>query len=575
MRKSLFKLFALRWRLWWNTFKHRSLGKKIGYAFGLLALLAFAGALIFASWGLLRLLNDPDVTAMLAEAGVENLLGSVLDQIPVFLSMGAFFIGGFASFSVLLQNLYLAGDMEFLLVAPLPPRAVFLSKLGGAVFPSLILITVISGPALVGLGLAQNYTALYYVLVPLVLASLVISGAALSSLIVMVVVRVMAPRRAAEILGLVGGLSAFICSQSGQFATEFTENVDVSAEQMADAAGLLAPLVNAWNPLSWPGRGLSAIGQAQWGSGLLFTGLSLALMLGVFTIALTTAERLYFGGWARVQVGTTARKKRQRARKKQTGRASTFSRLFPAPVWAVMRKDARLYRRDLRNLSQLIFPVIIAVIWTIYLIRGSTEIAAPQQVRQALDFGALGIAMFVSWSFVSRFGMGGFSMEGRQWWIIKTSPISTKYLVLAKYFVTMLPSAGFGVIYLLVASFIRSVSVSMLGYQMLALVLVVAGQSALMLAFGIWGVRFDWNNPNEYAGGVMGCLGSLIGMLYLGLTGGALMGLPIFLEFIGVAPLIGFGTGLLAGAAVCALMGALPLLFAVRRIPRMGEAKEK
>ncbi|NJN43831.1 MAG: hypothetical protein HC806_03215 [Anaerolineae bacterium] len=307
MYQSILKLLRLRLRLWWNSIKHRPMRQKIGLAFAGFGMLVFAAFLVFISWGILQFFSNPRIQTALTDAGVGNTLGDLLTQLPVILSIGAFVIGLFANFGVLLQGLYLSGDMEFLLTAPLPARAVFLSKLVQAILPNLLLIGLVSAPALIGLGLAQGYTLLYYVLVPIILSVLVILGAGLSSILVMLIVRVVNPRRAAEVLGLVGGLTAFICSQSGQLAGSFGD-VELPTEQIADAASAYSSFATPWNPLAWPGMGLIAIGQGDWLTGLGFSLITLVLTLSLFAVTLTFAERMYFSGWARVQVGTKNKK---------------------------------------------------------------------------------------------------------------------------------------------------------------------------------------------------------------------------------------------------------------------------
>ena len=58
--------------------------------------------------------------------------------------LSALFVGTLlTSFGVLLQAMYLAGDMDFLLASPVPIRAVFIAKLLQAVIPNF----AIYGPA--------------------------------------------------------------------------------------------------------------------------------------------------------------------------------------------------------------------------------------------------------------------------------------------------------------------------------------------------------------------------------------------------------------------------------------------
>jgi ABC-type transport system involved in multi-copper enzyme maturation permease subunit len=104
--------------------------------------------------------------------------------------------------------------MDFLLSAPVPIRAVFVAKLLEAILPNLALIALIGLPVLFGLGLSSGYNILYYPLVILVMGMLALSAAGISSLLVMAIVRVVSPRRVAEILGFFGAILSIICSQS-------------------------------------------------------------------------------------------------------------------------------------------------------------------------------------------------------------------------------------------------------------------------------------------------------------------------------------------------------------------------
>ena len=92
--------------------------------------------------------------------------------------LSALFIGTLlTSFGVLLQALYLSGDMDFLLSTPVPIRAVFIAKLLQAVLPNVALIALFGLPILFGLGISSGYAAVYYPLVVLVMIALALAAA--------------------------------------------------------------------------------------------------------------------------------------------------------------------------------------------------------------------------------------------------------------------------------------------------------------------------------------------------------------------------------------------------------------
>ena len=136
----------------------------------------------------------------------------LIRAVPVLFTSATFLAGLLTNFGALLQTLYLSGDMEFLLAAPVPARAVFVAKLIQAVLPNFLFMSLFNLPALIGLGIAQGYNVTYFVMLPVTLVLLMLAGAGISAMGVMVVVRVVPARRVAEVLGLVGGVISLLCS---------------------------------------------------------------------------------------------------------------------------------------------------------------------------------------------------------------------------------------------------------------------------------------------------------------------------------------------------------------------------
>ena len=127
----------------------RALYTKVPFFYGwiIIAVLIITGFLMMginSSFGVF-------FNSLVDEFNMTRATTSSILSVRMLFSMGAFIVGLFANFGVLLQGLYLSGDMEFLLTAPLPARAVFLSKLIQAILPNLLLLGLISTPAMVGL----------------------------------------------------------------------------------------------------------------------------------------------------------------------------------------------------------------------------------------------------------------------------------------------------------------------------------------------------------------------------------------------------------------------------------------
>lgn len=566
---AVWKLLVLRLRITYNGFRRAKLRVKIRTTVLLLLILGFAYFLLFLSRWLLGLVHSPEFVQY---AGVD--LEGVLASIPA-LTLTALFVGTLlTSFGVLLQALYLSGDMDFLLVTPVPIRAVFVAKLLQAVLPNFALFCLFGIPMLFGLGLSNGYHLSYYPLVILLMIFLALAASGLSALMVMGVVRILPPRRAAEILGFIGAMFAFACSQIGNLTSSFSRNINFSGTRIA---GMMLLANTRWLPLNWAGQGLVALGEGRWLSGIALVGATLGLAALTFWVAIVTAQRLYYSGWAGMQVVT--RKKRAPGPRPSASTNNTgLARLLPKPIFAILQKDFITMRRDLRSLSQLISPIILGVVYTLLLLRGGNEPPpgrgeAPawfmNSFRVVLTYSSVGMSLFVGWMLLSRLAGMGFSHEGRNYWILKASPVRVWHMLASKFLVAYLPTLGLGFLFLSVISILQGLSILEFIYSLVAIILCLGGMTGILLSFGVAGANFTWEDPRRMNSGAMGCLGQILTIIYLPISFG------LFIAPLGLAGLLGYSliygylAGLILGTAFAVGFTLVPLWLVRKRVERL------
>jgi len=572
--RSVVKLFRLRLLLFYMNFKRAKTRRKVGYVVLGIVILAALGGIFALSWGALALLRSPSLAQYFDPI-------PLLRSVPVLILTSAFVGLVFTSFGVLLQALYLANDMDFLLSAPVPMRAVFITKLVQAILPNFSLILLFGLPVLYGLGLSAGYPLAYFILVPVIFLAVALSAAGLSSLLVMGIVRIFPARRVAEVLAFLGAIFSFLCSQSGQLSNR----MNFSETQVANAAQSLTQLDSPWNPLAWAGHGLIDLSEGRWLLGLGGILLSLGLASGIFYLALSVAERLYYTGWARIQIGTRRRKAvRQPAAVVQPGRKAAplawLTRQIPAPVRGLVVKDWLVLRRDLRNMSQLITPLIFGLIYSVFLFRGnerglsgSREI--PGQFGMVLSnllvYANVGISLFVGWTLQSRLALMGFSQEGKSYWLLKTSPLKPWRLLLAKYSIAYLPTLIIGWLFLWIITIVRQGSLETMLFGMGVVALSTAGAVGLNLAFGVAGANFKWEDARQMMRGTTSCLAAIASMAYLFISLAAFFGPPILVELLGGPAILGQIAGLVVGGLIGLLCAIIPLRVIYPRVEKIGE----
>ncbi len=569
---AVWKLLRLQALILVSSFRRAKARTKLG----MLSLLALAVVLLglgfWLSTSVLGLLRSPQLAAMAPEAS------QFLASVPVLVVQLGFLAILLTSFGVLLQGLYLAGDMAFLLTAPVPVRAVFVTKLLQAILPNLALIGLVAVPALFGLGASGGYGPLYYPLVLVTLVALALAAAGLASLVVMAVVHVFPARRVAEVLGFAGAVVTIVCSQSGQFA----RGSKLTPDQAAAALRVLARLDVPWSPLAWAGRGLVAIGEGRWLPGVGFSLLALGAAGLVFGLALTTAERLYYSGWAGMQA--KPRSKRMVAAGRHTAaRPLPGLALVPAPVRAIVAKDWTVLRRDLRNLSQLVTPLVLGVVYALMLIRGAGQAPAEpgeapawlvRALQGALDYGSIGIALFIGWVMLGRLATMGFSHEGKSYWLLKSAPVSAGQLQAAKFLAAYLPALvlGWGFVVILAVVRRHALALQTLGSSLAVVALCLAAVASIYLALGASGARMDWVDPRQMVRGITGCVGTLATGLAM-LVALGLFAIPqLGLAVMGWPALIGQAVGLALGGAFCLACVFVPQSLVRDRVSHLDES---
>jgi ABC-2 type transport system permease protein len=559
----VWKLLRLRILIFVSAFRRAKLRAKIAMILAVALILIFLGFIFFLSWNLLGFFRSPMLVTLLGD------VNPVLESVPVLIVSGTFIGILLTSFGVLLQALYLAGDMDFLLSAPVPIRAVFLSKMLQAVLPNFGLVCLFALPVLYGLGISSGYSFFFYPLVLLVLIALALAAAGLASLFVMLVVRVFPARRVAEVLGFLGAVFSFICSQSGQLA-RWGESGPLQAQQ---ALQMVTRVNTPWSPLAWAGRGLVSLGKSDWLPGAVLTAVTLLVCGLVFSAALVTAER------------QNIPRKRKSNRRSNGSAASprvipSFQLWEPSAIRAMLQKDFMVLRRDMRNMSQLVMPLILGIIYFIMLLRTNNEISvgrgdAPpvvlELIHNASTYASVGLSLFVGWMLLGRLAGMGFAQEGKAYWLIKTAPVSSTRQIIAKFLVAILPTLGLCVTFLLLTSLVHRTGLATLLFALPAVALCIAGNTGIYLSFGIAGANMNWDDPRHMQRGIASCFGALVSVIYLPFSLLLFFGPPIAVTLFEVPVIVGQIAGLLLGGAFSLACAIIPLVLVHRRVARLGE----
>ena len=527
-----------------NTFWRGKIGRKI-------ALVLAAAALIFGAYGLywlmsaaVRFITSPRfVTQLERAARAAPTAGIPTDFMPFLLSLPSLVLFGalvlliLTSFTTVLTSLYLSGDMDMLLVAPVPMRAVFVVKFFSGLIVPYVLLFFLIGPALIGYGQGMRFGPAFFASAIVVLALLPLLPAGLGALLVMAVVRVIPARRAREIVSVIGGLFGASWYILNQFAPDIAPRI-ANVRTLDSLRRLDVPLL----PSAWAGRALIAAGQGEWLTLLIYGGLFAGLSIGVFAGCLVLAERLYYAGWSNMAARGGRVRRRTKNQEPRTddqhsilgSRFSILGSVLPAQSRAIVYKDLRVFPRDLNNVQQLIFPLVLAGIWTFQLIRSGPppEAGVASELQRFFDIiGPAGISFFICLSLSNALGGPSISREGKGFWLLRVAPISAKRLLLGKLALAYLPFPIVGALFIIFLSLLRHAT-PIDFVRSLALVLLIGlGSSSISLGMGAAFPKLNWENPRQQTTFRAGCLAPILYVLYIGVALVAALGPPLLATF--------------------------------------------
>jgi len=529
--------------------------------------------------------------------GIVEIVGipETADVIIATTLSGGLMLSILVSFTVALAALYLSADLDLLLAAPVPRRAVFASKLLGGLLPTHLLVLALTLVPLVGHGLAMAYDRAYYASVLLAMLLLPVLPAAVGALAVMVIVRRVPAHRLGEIVSLIVVAMTLAIALVAGSARELQQ-----ALTLADLVAILERVRNPLSPAEWLTRGVAAAGRNDLQLALRWFGLAVTVSLAALAPLVIASERLYYEGWLRMR---SADRRREATggrlpwnrvdRAEQLSRPSGLLGVLPQTAVAVIRKDLRVIPRDLTNMAQVLSPLAIGVFFMLQQLLYPIRIGGADRPQPfaapLLAMLSAAIASGVSAMIMTRFGLTAFSTEGRSYWVIKSSPIRCRDLLVAKYAVAYLPFVALAGGLILLLEVARAVSdVRMAGGPLLASVLagldpglllyawfvvavVGAGTVAITLALGTARPNMRWDTPHEMLTPDVGCLSlvlygayGFVTMLSLGLPA-AVSRFPM-LEHTGLLWL----TGLTGGLGLTALVLAGCLWLALHELDAVG-----
>jgi ABC-2 type transport system permease protein len=398
-----------------------------------------------------------------------------------------------------LSTFFLARDLDLLVAAPVSGLRLYLAKLFETIVHSSWMVGLLALPILTAYGIVFSGGPFFPFVAVAAIAPYLVLPAVAGTIFTVVLVNVFPARRTRELLGLVGiGAVAVLVVLLRFMRPEQLARPEGFRNFVDYLAALRAP-TSPWLPSEWAAdmimNWLTHVSD-PWPIARLWVVGGLALGVGA-----EVHRRLFHLGYSKAQEG--AERKVRRALRGPAARALTW--LEPQKR-EFLFKDARLFFRDNTQWSQLILLVVLLMIY-IFNIK-SLPIHSGERVPFALvtviSFLNLGLAGFVLSAVAARFIFPSISLEGRQMWLLRSSPLDPKAMLWSKYWMGTVPLLVLAIGITALTNSLLEVSPFMMAVSLATIVLYTMAVGALALTFGVFYPQFGTENaaqiPTSFGG---------------------------------------------------------------------------
>ena len=469
-----------------------------------------------------------------------------------------------------LSSYFLARDLDMLVAAPVDWLRLYLAKLGETLVHSSWMVVLMAVPIFTAYGIVYKGGPFFPIVVLAALVPYFLLPCVVGTGVTLVLVNVFPARRARDLLSLVaigaaGGLVLLLRL--------------VRPEQLARPEGM-NNLLDYLGALRTP---TSPFLPSEWATATIMNWLTRVADPLPVVLLWTTAPafvvlgallhwKLYSNGFSKAQESP----ERFVRGRRWPSVLYTIAGAMPPARREFILKDVRVFFRDPTQWSQLILLGVLLVVY-IFNIK-SLPLFSGERVSfflvSLVVFLNLGLAGFVLAAVAARFVFPAVSLEGKQMWLLRSSPLDLSALLWSKYWTGTVPLLVLAVAITFTTNLLLQASQFMMMVSLGTMVLLTLAISSLALGLGALYPKFDTENAAQIPTG----FGGLVFMM----SAIVLLGVVIVIEAV---PVMSYLRAQLAGepvaitptmvgalgavAVICIVTTLVPLRIGLRRMERM------
>ena len=399
-----------------------------------------------------------------------------------------------------LSSFFLAKDLDLLASSPVDWLDLYLAKLGETMVHSSWMVALMAVPIFAAYGVVYDGGWLFAPYVIFVFFPLMVIPAVIGSAVTLTLVNVFPAKRTRDVLSIITIVAAGVLVLLFRIIRPEQLARPEGFNSLLDYITLLRTPTSPLLPSEWATSSFMGFLVGPFDILPIFMLWSTAASLVVLGALLHRA--LYATGFTKAQEGA------ERFVKGWVWRAMLDPLFKPLAVAKreFIIKDLKLFFRDTTQWSQLILLGVLVVIY-LFNIRALPLFRGEQvafRLVSVISFLNLGLAGFVLASIAARFIFPSISLEGRQMWLLRSSPLDLRALLWSKYWIGTVPLLVIALVITVFTNIILHATPFMMTLSVTTMILLTFAISALALGFGTLYPQFETENaaqiPTSFGG---------------------------------------------------------------------------
>ncbi len=467
-----------------------------------------------------------------------------------------------------LSSFFLAKDLDILVGGPVDWLRLYGAKLLETLIASSWMVALMSVPMFAAYGWVYEGGFAFIGFTILVFVPFLIVPSVIGSAITLILVNVFPARRTRDILSVVAVMTAGGLVMFFRLLRPERLSRPEGFRSLVDFISVLRTPTSPFLPSEWVQKSVMGYlgGTPDWlAVYMLWATAAAAVVLGAIL-----HRSLYPSGFSRAQESAQ--------RWVRAGAGAAFIRRMLAPLGVLRRelvlKELRLFFRDTTQWSQLILLGVLVVVYVFNIkflpLRGE---GITFLLVNIVPFLNLVLAGFVLASIAARFIFPAVSLEGRTLWLLRSSPMSMRDLLWAKFWVGTTPLLVLALIIVGVTNYLLQVTPFMFAVSLLSITGLTFAVCGMAIGFGTVFPQFETENAAQIPTSFGGLLFMMASVAVIGgvviLEARPVYGYVSAKAFNTAVSPVEMVVGFTAAAVLCIAATVLPLREALRRLDKV------